>query len=303
MSDGEHALARTVFGSDRLSASKIFNVDGWIVLVTGGGTGLGLITAGALAENGAKVYITGRRLEPLEEAAKTAAPKGGKGAIIPLQADMSKKEDIDKVKETIISKEKWLNALINNHGVAITPPKIDEAEQTAEGLSKFMYNEEKFDNWLDAYRINTASYYFTSFAFLPLLAAAKSVGNYSEPGNIINVASISGMTVTSQGGQFSYNSNKGATIALTRMLATELARRELGIRVNMICPGVFPSGMTGYTEDATQPSKEFKDKTGIPLGRTGNAIDYAQTVFSLLSNQYITGRELVVDGGYLLNQV
>lgn len=115
MSDGEHALARTVFGSDRLSASKIFNVDGWIVLgawttflptcyatvdgrqneVTGGGTGLGLITAGALAENGAKVYITGRRLEPLEEAAKTAAPKGGKGAIIPLQADMSKKEDID----------------------------------------------------------------------------------------------------------------------------------------------------------------------------------------------------------------
>lgn len=63
--------------------------------VTGGGTGLGLITAGALAENGAKVYITGRRLEPLEEAAKTAAPKGGKGAIIPLQADMSKKEDID----------------------------------------------------------------------------------------------------------------------------------------------------------------------------------------------------------------
>lgn len=95
---------------------------------------------------------------------------------------------------------------------------------------------------------------------------------------------------------------RAATIALTRMLATELARRELGIRVNMICPGVFPSvclvyitcldpfmtdnstqGMTGYTEDATQPSKEFKDKTGIPLGRTGNAIDYAQTVFSLLS--------------------
>lgn len=95
---------------------------------------------------------------------------------------------------------------------------------------------------------------------------------------------------------------RGATIALTRMLATELARRELGIRVNMICPGYFPSvrlvymynldpfmtenptkGMTGYTEDDTKPSKEFKDKMGTPLGRTGNAIDYAQTVFSLLS--------------------
>lgn len=63
--------------------------------MTGGGTGLGLITAGALAENGAKVYITGRRLEPLQEAAKIAAPKGGKGTIIPLQADMSMKEGID----------------------------------------------------------------------------------------------------------------------------------------------------------------------------------------------------------------
>lgn len=72
-------------------------------------------------------------------------------------------ELFSEVKETIISKEKWLNALINSmlycrcietvaefvldHGVVITPPKIDEAEQTAEGLSKFMYNEEKFDNW------------------------------------------------------------------------------------------------------------------------------------------------------------
>lgn len=72
-------------------------------------------------------------------------------------------ELFSEVKETIISKEKWLNALINSmlycchmetvaefvpdHGVAITPPKIDEAEQTAEGLSKFMYDEEKFDNW------------------------------------------------------------------------------------------------------------------------------------------------------------
>lgn len=72
-------------------------------------------------------------------------------------------ELFSEVKETIISKEKWLNALINSmlycrcietvaefvldHGVAITQPKIDEAEQTAEGLSKFMYNEEKFDNW------------------------------------------------------------------------------------------------------------------------------------------------------------
>lgn len=82
-------------GGQLLLSTYYAIADGQQNLVTGGGTGLGLITAGALAENGAKVYITGRRLEPLQEAAKIAAPKGGKGTIIPLQADMSMKEDID----------------------------------------------------------------------------------------------------------------------------------------------------------------------------------------------------------------
>lgn len=62
--------------------------------MTGGGTGLGLITAGALAQNGCKVYITGRRFQLLEEAAKTAAPSQEHGSIIPVQADMSTKEGI-----------------------------------------------------------------------------------------------------------------------------------------------------------------------------------------------------------------
>lgn len=62
--------------------------------MTGGGTGLGLITATSLAANGARVYITGRRLEALEEAAKLGTPKDGKGEIIPIQADVSNKEGI-----------------------------------------------------------------------------------------------------------------------------------------------------------------------------------------------------------------
>jgi NAD(P)-dependent dehydrogenase (short-subunit alcohol dehydrogenase family) len=91
------------------------------------------------------------------------------------------------------------------------------------------------------YKINTASYHFTTFAFLPLLSAAKSVGNYPEPGNIINLSSMSGITKTSQRGQFSYNASKAATILLSKMQATEFARRNLGIRVNCVCPGYFPS--------------------------------------------------------------
>jgi NAD(P)-dependent dehydrogenase (short-subunit alcohol dehydrogenase family) len=85
---------------------------------------------------------------------------------------------------------------------------------------------------MQTYQINCASYYFTSFAFLPLLAAAKTVGNYPEPGNIINIGSVSGITYTSQRGQFNYNASKAGTISLTKQLACEFARRNLGVRVN-----------------------------------------------------------------------
>lgn len=96
----------------------------------------------------------------------------------------------------------------------------------------------------DLYKINTASYHFTTFAFLPLLSAAKSIGNYAEPGNVIILSSMSGITSTSQRGQFNYNASKAATISLSKMLATEFARRNLGVRVNCVCPGFFPSVST-----------------------------------------------------------
>ena len=98
-------------GAGGLHVSKLFNVSGWVAVgesafisfatrgrilttVTGGGTGLGLTTANALADNGAKVYITGRRIEPLQAAAREADQKTGTGAIIPVQADVSTKEGI-----------------------------------------------------------------------------------------------------------------------------------------------------------------------------------------------------------------
>ena len=93
----------------------------------------------------------------------------------------------------------------------------------------------------DTYTINTSSYYFTAFAFLPLLSAAKTKAGYPEPGNIVNLSSMSGITVTSQRGQFNYNAGKAATLSLSKMLAAEFARRNLGVRVNCVCPGYFPS--------------------------------------------------------------
>lgn len=96
------------------------------------------------------------------------------------------------------------------------------------------------------YDIHTTSVYFTTAAFLPLLAASQSVGGYAEPGNVVNIASLSGITRTSQRGQFNYNASKAATIHLTLMQATEFARRGLGVRVNSLSPGYFPSVSTRY---------------------------------------------------------
>lgn len=205
------------------------------------------------------------------------------------------------MKEFISQREKWINILVNNHGVSQGNANITEAEQTGAGIGAHMFDGDTFDRWLDTYRINTASYYFTTMAFLPLLTAAKDVGKYPESGNVLNISSISGITKTSQRGQMNYNASKAATISLSDMMATEFARRNLGVRVNTIAPGYFPSGMT-----TVDPSNDFAlfrgEKWSIPFGRPGNAVDYAQCVISVVTNQYQTASHVVIDGGWLLEQ-
>lgn len=295
-----------LFGSVQpggFAVEKLYNVDGWVALVTGGGTGLGLVTANALADNGCKVYITGRRKEPLEAAKRSSSEAKGKGEIIPIVADVSTKEGIIALRDAIGANETHLNLLVNNHGVSMGAPNINDCPQTAEGLSKKMFEDESFERWSETYTINTTSYYFTSFAFLPLLAAAKS-SPAGEAGNIVILSSMSGITPTSQRGQFNYNAGKAATISLSKMLATEFARRGMGVRVNCICPGYFPSGMTVIHPDentgSDEQEKDYRDNWGIPFGRPGSAVDYAQCILGLATNKYTTGAEIVIDGGWLL---
>lgn len=95
-----------------LSAEKLFSVKDWVCLVTGGGTGIGLMAAQVLAANGAKVYITGRRQEALERAAAQHHPGQVGGEIIPCgPCDVTKKADLEKLYEEIAAKEKYLNLL------------------------------------------------------------------------------------------------------------------------------------------------------------------------------------------------
>ena len=97
-----------------------------------------------------------------------------------------------------------------------------------------MMGNQTFDDWTWIYKVNVASYYFTSAAFLPLLCAAKDNG-FPEVGSILNISSISGITKESQNGQFSYNASKAGTISLTEQLAVDL--KHLEVRVNTLAPG------------------------------------------------------------------
>lgn len=183
-----------------LTTQSLFNIKGWIAIVTGGGTGLGLMTARALAANGAKVYITGRRVEKLKDAELQDSSSGG--SITAVQMDVTSRESIKEFVKSIGEKETHVNLLVNNAGATSVnygekwTPSGDPKE-----VSERMLGYQDFDDWTSIYKVNVASIYFTSIAFLPLLCAARKHG-YAEAGNIINISSISGITKESQNGQF-----------------------------------------------------------------------------------------------------
>jgi len=279
-----------------LSVQSLFDIKGWVCVVTGGGSGLGLITARALSANGAKVYITGRRAEKLKDA-EGKDPSGGE--IIALQMDVTSKDSIRSGVAAIAAREKCVNLLVNNAGV--TSENYGEKGMPTgdiKTISEAMMSDQDFEDWTSIYSVNVASYYFCSAAFLPLLTAARDNG-YSDAGSIINISSISGITKESQNGQFSYNASKAACIKLTEELACDFKRPGVEVRVNTLAPGYFPSEMTPI--DRNDGAKEhFVQKWGIPFGRPGHARDYAQAVLNFAVNGYVTGATLVIDGAWLL---
>ncbi|KAJ4863728.1 enoyl-(Acyl carrier protein) reductase domain-containing protein [Trichoderma breve] len=286
--------------TESLKGQTLFDLTGKVALVTGGGSGIGLMAAQALAANGAKVYICGRTKEKLDTAASTHG-KNAPGEIIPIQADINSKEGIKSLVDEIKSREKCICILVNNAGISGETFTTAEAD-SAEDLKKSLFESEKatFDDWLNVYRTNVAAVYFTTTALLPLLqTSTETHSGWSS--TVINISSISGLVKTSQH-HFSYNVSKGATEHLTRMMAADFAAAGLKIRVNSIAPGIFPSEMTTEGSDEGQKSQLDKSKYEgkIPANRPGKDEDMAQAVMFLASNQFVNGQRVVVDGGHTL---
>lgn len=255
----------------------------------------------ALAINGAKVYITGRTPSKLSRVAELYNQDTVAGEIIPLTADITDKNSIDNLVKEISEREGYLSILVNNAGITSKTQTVEHEDATE--LRKSLFEDPSsatLEDWESVYRTNVVQLFFTTTAFLPLLQKG-SERDHGWSSTVLNISSMSGIVKTSQH-HFSYNASKAAAIHLSKMLAHEISSSNLPIRVNNIAPGVFPSEMTAGESDEKQKSSLPKEKyeKKVPAGRPGKDEDMGNAVLFAVTNQYLNGQTVVVDGGYLL---
>jgi len=293
---------------DSLTAQVLFDVTGYIALVTGGGTGIGTMISHGLASNGAIVYIGGRRLDVVTKTAtdfeKESAGRAGK--LIPLELDVTNKDSIAKAVARIEQEQGKLDILVNNAGQVgpISPFLSDPqaAENTsAHSMGKGLFDSESFEEWSNHFTVNVSSIFFVTTACLGLL----DEGTKKRPGHsaaVVNIGSISGVMTLNQD-HFCYNTAKAAVHHLTKMMATEFALKGHKVRVNAIAPGAFPSEMAGagLKDFDAEVDKIAKGLQAVPAKRAGRPTDMAAAVLFLASSagSYVNGQILVNDGGFV----
>lgn len=251
--------------------SQLFDLSGRKALITGGSRGLGLQLAQALGEAGAKVMLTARKADELEQAAAQLQSQGIDAQWI--AADCAREDDIHRLGAQTLERLGEVDILVNNAGATWGAPAED-------------YPLEAWDKVMN---LNVRGYFILS----------QYVGKHSmiprRRGSIINVSSVAGL-----GGNpldmktIAYNTSKGAVINFTRALAAEWG--HYGIRVNAICPGFFPSKMS---RGLLQAMGQERLAAHAPLQRLGDEEDLKGTtvLFASDAGKHITGQWLAVDGG------
>lgn len=243
-------------------------LNGKIALVTGGTSGIGFASAMELANEGAKVYITGRRQAELDAAVKVI----GRG-VVGIRGDVTKSDDLQALAHTIKTNEGHLDILFANAGGGTMAPLGEITEQ-------------HFD---DTFNRNVKALVFTVQTMLPLIRAG---------GSIVLTGSIAGSKGTAA---FSiYSASKAAVRSLARSWVLDLKERK--IRVNVVSPG---STRTVGLAELGGESKEAQDglldylTSLVPMGRLGEPAEIAKAVAFLASDDssFINGSELFADGG------
>lgn len=251
-------------------------VAGKVVLVTGGASGIGLASAEACAREGAVVVITDVNTAEGESQARRLAGEGL--AVEFMRHDASSEADWIRVVDDILRRHGRLDVLVNNAGIVVIAP----------------VEQETLEGWRRTQAVNMEGVFLGTREGI---RAMKGRG-----GSIINISSIEGIV----GGPMvpAYNASKGGVRIFTKSAALHCAQNSYGIRVNSVHPGYIGTPLVANALGALPPEQAValqQELLGrIPLGRLGEPREVANVVLFLASDEssYVTGSELVVDGGY-----
>ena len=247
---------------------QLGKLDGKVALITGGNNGIGLATAKRFANEGAYVFITGRRKSELD----TAVKEVGKN-VTAVQGDVANLDDLDRLFAQIKKKKGKIDILFANAGIAKYAP-----------LGTI--TEELFDAIFD---INVKGVLFTVQKALPLLPDGACV--------ILNASIVASKGFSSNS---VYSASKAAVRSFARTWTTDLKDRR--IRVNAVSPGATDTPGLKELLASSETGKERRKMISntVPIGRLGRADEIAKAVVFLASDDssYVTGSELFVDGGF-----
>jgi NAD(P)-dependent dehydrogenase (short-subunit alcohol dehydrogenase family) len=252
-------------------------LDGKVALVTGAGSGIGRAAAELLAEHGAKIGALSQAPEEVEEVVAAIGGRGGEA--LPLVADISQPGEMERAVGELVHRWGRLDVVFANAGINGVWAPIEELEP---------------DEWDKTLAVNLKGTFLTIKYAVPHL---KKRG-----GSVIVTSSVNGTRTFSQAGASAYSTSKAGQVALTKMLALELAKHR--IRVNVICPGAIETHIDESTEKrdvgaAREPAEYPEGSIPLTDGRAGSARQVARLVLFLASDgsDHITGTEIWIDGG------
>lgn len=255
-------------------------LDGKVIIITGGTSGIGATCAETFVKAGAYVILCGRRIEKgieltryLNDIAQNLHNddvKNVKPFSTFYNCDVSDEKEVSSLIDKVVSIYGNIDILFNNAGIMLPSKEIEKISA---------------DEWDSTFRCNLHGIFYTCKYAKPYLIKSKGV--------ILNNASIAGMQSYSVGRSYAYSASKAGVIQFTHQMAKNYA--EYGIRVNCICPGIIDTEILGNRD-----RNEYVKR--IPLGRIGVPDDVASVALFLVSDaaSYLTGVVLPVDGGISL---
>jgi NAD(P)-dependent dehydrogenase (short-subunit alcohol dehydrogenase family) len=256
-----------------MSYAKL-DLSGRTAVVIGGTSGIGRAIAHGLAEAGANVVGTSRRIEQVEAVALEIEERGRR--TLRVASDVSARDSLQNLLDECVKEFGKVDILVNSAGRTKRAPTVD-------------FDETDWNAIIETNLTGT-------------LRACQIFGRHfieNGYGRIINIASLS--TFVSLFEVAAYSASKAAVASLTKSLAIEWAKH--GVNVNAIAPGVFKTDLNRVLLESSERGKEFQIRT--PMGRFGQVEELAGAAIFLASDaaSFVTGEVLVVDGGFLASGV